>query len=397
MADLKITQLPSASIATGSNVLPIVQGGVTDQITVTNLGQGIFNLGLPITASSVSSSGGFTGSLSGVSTDARNILVNVLNQSGYDIAKGLVVRITGSNNSSDIPRIVTASYTNEDNSANTLGITNEAILNGNSGSVITEGILLGINTTGYTSGQLIYLGANGAITGSAPVAPLQAVRLGEIIRQQSNNGSIYVRVDNGYELGELHDVVDNTTTSSYGDLLVKSGSVWINSKQLTGSYGLTGSLNATSITGSFTGSINGAVVDNTAWTSYTPTWTAQVTNPTLGNGTITGAYKVIGKTCFVRITLNYGTTTSGGSGGWLFGLPLTASNADGIQMPCSMLDNGNAWYQGIANGTYSGFTNKTAIICQTSGSNSSQGVYGGFPFVWGNGDSLQSAGSYEIA
>jgi len=51
MADLPITQLPSASIATGSNVLPIVQGGVTDQITVTNLGNGIFRLNLPLTAS----------------------------------------------------------------------------------------------------------------------------------------------------------------------------------------------------------------------------------------------------------------------------------------------------------------------------------------------------------
>lgn len=51
MADLKISQLPSASIAAGSNVIPIVQGGVTDQITVTNLAQGIFNLVLPLTAS----------------------------------------------------------------------------------------------------------------------------------------------------------------------------------------------------------------------------------------------------------------------------------------------------------------------------------------------------------
>ncbi len=40
---------------------------------------------------------------------------------------------------------------------------------------------------------------------------------------------------------------------SYGDLLVKSGSIWINSKQLTGSYGLTGSLTATSFTGSLLG------------------------------------------------------------------------------------------------------------------------------------------------
>jgi len=51
MANLPISQLPSASIATGSNVLPIVQGGVTDQITVTNLGNGIFRLNLPLTAS----------------------------------------------------------------------------------------------------------------------------------------------------------------------------------------------------------------------------------------------------------------------------------------------------------------------------------------------------------
>ena len=148
-----------------------------------------------------------------------------------------------------------------------------------------------------------------------------------------------MRVDNGYELGELHDVVDTTTTSSYGDLLVKSGSVWTNSKQLTGSCGLTGSLNATSITGSFTGSINGAVVDNTAWTSYTPTWAAQVSNPSIGNGTIAGAYKVIGKTCFVRVKLSFGSTTSAGSGAWWIGLPVTASNADGIQMPCKHNNN----------------------------------------------------------
>ena len=57
MADLSITQLPSASIATGSNVLPIVQGGVTDQITVTNLAQGMFNLNLPLTSSALLSTG----------------------------------------------------------------------------------------------------------------------------------------------------------------------------------------------------------------------------------------------------------------------------------------------------------------------------------------------------
>ena len=53
MADLSISQLPSSSIPSGSYVLPIVNNGVTDQVTVTNLAQGIFNLNLPITASGI--------------------------------------------------------------------------------------------------------------------------------------------------------------------------------------------------------------------------------------------------------------------------------------------------------------------------------------------------------
>ena len=188
------------------------------------------------------------------SLNASDILVYVKNQSGNDILKGMVVRITGSNNSSDIPRIVTASYEADGLSANTLGIANENITNGNDGFVMTEGVLLGIDTTNYISGQLIYLGPTGSITGSAPLAPLHNVRLGQVVRHQTNNGSIYVRIDNGYEIGELHDVRDTTTTSSFGDLLIKSGSVWINSKSLTGSYSITGSLVATSFTGSFSGS-----------------------------------------------------------------------------------------------------------------------------------------------
>ena len=243
---------------------------------------GSFNVsGSTFFTGSVSSLNGFTGSLFGTSSwaisssqaisssyavtasyaptasyalNASDILVYVKNQSGNDILKGMVVRITGSNNSSDIPRITTASYENDNNSANTLGIANENILNGNDGFVMTEGRLLGIDTTNYISGQLIYLGPTGSITGSAPLAPLHSVRLGEVIRHQTNNGSIYVRIDNGYELGELHDVRDTTTTGSYGDLLTKSGSIWVTSKTLTGSYSITGSLSAISFTGSFSGS-----------------------------------------------------------------------------------------------------------------------------------------------
>jgi hypothetical protein len=180
----------------------------------------------------------FTGSLSGTSSfaisasyanyaltasnsqNAQDILIYVKNISGAQINKGKVVRISGA--TGDNALISTASYESDGASANTLGITNENIANDSFGYVITEGTLIGINTNAFSAGQLLYLGATGSIIGTAPVAPLHAVRLGQVLRVQLNNGSMYVRIDNGYELGELHDVVDSTTTSSYGDLLVNA-------------------------------------------------------------------------------------------------------------------------------------------------------------------------------
>jgi hypothetical protein len=165
------------------------------------------------------------------------------NMSGTQINKGTVVRIVGS--VGDNPLIGVASFLTEGQSANTLGVAVEDIPNDSFGSVITEGVLLGVNTSGMTAGQLLFLGANGTFTTSYPVAPNHGVRLGEVLRVQQNQGSIYVRVDNGSELGESHDVYDTTTNLSYGDLLVKSGSVWVNSKNLNGDYAVTGSLTIT--------------------------------------------------------------------------------------------------------------------------------------------------------
>ena len=161
------------------------------------------------------------------------------NNSGYQINKGQVVRIVGA--AGDNPLIATASYINDNNSANTLGIATENIANGANGLVITEGVLLGVNTSGMTAGDLIFLGATGSFINTAPIAPLHAVRLGEVLRVQQNNGSIYVRIDNGIELDEAHDVA--YTNISQGDLLVRNGSgVWVNSKSLNGSYSVTGSV-----------------------------------------------------------------------------------------------------------------------------------------------------------
>ena len=241
-------QYNSASVLAGTSAITF--DGTT--LRATGSFTGSFIGGLTGTASFAS-----TASQAVYATNASDILIYVKNTTGTQIDKGKVVRITGA--TGDNALIATASYESDSVSANTLGITQENIANDAFGYVITEGRLIGINTNLWTAGQLLFLGANGSITGSAPLAPLHAVRLGQVLRVQLNNGSMYVRIDNGYELNELHDVADNTTTGSYGDLLVKSGSVWTNSNQLSGSYGLTGSLSATSFTGSLQGTASFAL------------------------------------------------------------------------------------------------------------------------------------------
>ena len=163
------------------------------------------------------------------------------NVTGTQINKGTVVRIVGA--TGDNPLIAVASLLTEGSSANTLGIATQDIPNDSFGLIITEGTLIGVNTDGMTSGALLYLGVNGTFTTTPPVAPNHGVRLGEVLRVQQNQGSIYVRIDNGIELNEAHDVI--YTGITHGDLLIRSGSVWKNGKSLEGNYVVTGSLSIT--------------------------------------------------------------------------------------------------------------------------------------------------------
>lgn len=198
----------------------------------------------PITASwannTLSSSYASYAANASASIYTQDVIVYVKNGSGAIIPKGKVVRIVGADNSANSPSVGLADWANDANSANTLGFTMQSLAIGGFGYVITEGKLLNVNTQAFLPGDLLYLSSSGTYTNVTPIAPKHGVRLGEVIRSQLNNGSIYVRIDNGSELGELHDVVDNTTTASYGDLLMKSGSVWKNSRNLTGSYYLEG-------------------------------------------------------------------------------------------------------------------------------------------------------------
>lgn len=98
-------------------------------------------------------------------------------------------------------------------SADTIGIVYENINNNQSGKLVTIGELTGLNTTGsiqgetWNDGDILYLSPTvlGGITNVKTTAPDHLVTLGYVIYAHANNGKIYVKINNGYEIGELHD------------------------------------------------------------------------------------------------------------------------------------------------------------------------------------------------
>lgn len=241
-----------------------------------------------------------------VDTDVNNFMIElghqsvirVRNENSFTVAKGKIVRLVGE--SGNRPLIATASWTGDATSAATIGWVAAAIGSNNNGYVITNGILRGIDTSLYTPGTMLYLSSSGDWTSTPPDAPLHEVRLGQVIIQgNSTTGIVYVNIMNGYELTELHDV--KTTTYSDGDLLIQSSSLWINSKQLTGSYGLTGSLivsNSLNIIGTttLTGSLN-----------------SSGSNTFIGNQTVTGSLFTTGSNTLIGNTILSGSIGISGS------------------------------------------------------------------------------------
>ena len=143
------------------------------------------------------------------SSEARVIYETVKNSTGATIAKGKAVYISGASGASGHLEISLASNNSEPTSSKTFAIARQDILNGEVGEAISEGILQGINTNGSSSGDPVWLGQNGNLIfglANKPSAPSHLVFLGIVIRAHTTTGSMFVKIQNGFELEELHNV-----------------------------------------------------------------------------------------------------------------------------------------------------------------------------------------------
>jgi hypothetical protein len=181
------------------------------------------------------------------------ITEEVKNSTGSTIGKGKVVYISGA--TGDNALITLSDADSEATSSKTLGLTAASIADGATGMVVCEGLLSGVNTGSATAGQSVWLSSTAGefVFNAPPAKPAHSVYLGVVIRAHSVNGEILVKVQNGYELNELHDV--NAPSPSDNNVLAwdSATSMWTN--QTAAQAGLATAANPT-----FTGTLNAAAV-----------------------------------------------------------------------------------------------------------------------------------------
>jgi predicted RecA/RadA family phage recombinase len=139
---------------------------------------------------------------------AAVVKATVRNAESFTITKGQVVFLFGA--TGDLASVKLAKNTSDTFSSKTLGIVKNDIAAGASGIVITQGVVEKLNTAAYSSGDILWLDSiAGQMTKIKPVAPKHGVFVGVVERANAGNGQIYVKPQNGYELGELHNVLVN--------------------------------------------------------------------------------------------------------------------------------------------------------------------------------------------
>ena len=225
---------------------------------------------------------------------ARNLEVEVRNQSGSTIAAGSIVYISGATGNK--PLITLAQANNDANSAQTIGFVKTSIANNGTGFVIVRGELENIDTSALTEGVQLYLSPTtaGTWTTTKPSAPQHLVYVGIVIRSHPTLGTILVAVQNGYELHELHDVA--LSSEANNDLLAYESSTDLWKNKTFSALGLLTSADAAS---TYAPKASPALTGNVTITSNSATAALTITQD--GAGDILRLNDVAGDTTFTFV------------------------------------------------------------------------------------------------
>lgn len=174
-------------------------------------------------------------------------VAHVYNNTGFAFTITQVVRVTGSQAFRMTAALAQANT--EASSSKTFGVIGEPISNNSYGYAVTSGLIKNVDTSAYTEGAALWLSPSvaGGMTTTKPQAPDHQVLVGWCVRSHPTLGQIYVKVQNGNELDELHDVkitsVANNDVLQYdsGQGVWKNAPVSIDSALVVSKTSATGS------------------------------------------------------------------------------------------------------------------------------------------------------------
>ena len=258
-------------------------------------------------------------------------IAKVYNGTGSTIAKGKVVAVSGAQGQR--PSVVLADADSEALSAPTLGITAEAIANGAEGFVCTFGLVRGINTSGFTAGNPIYLSSTaGDFTATKPVAPQHIVALGWVIKVNASSGEVFVNINNGWELDELHNVLITSPASGNTLIYDATAGVWKNANLTAGTgISITNGAGAITVTNSApdqTVSLTGAGATTISGTYPNFTITSVNTTYSAATSTVLGLIELASDT--VQSTAANAVTSTASR---TYGLQVNAAGQGVINVP----------------------------------------------------------------
>lgn len=212
-----------------------------------------------------------------VAGQAGSLVREVRNTTGATLTKGTIVYISGATGNK--PTVSKALATGDSTSAQTFGMLQADLANNANGYVVCVGNITGLDTSALTEGVQLYLSSTtaGTYTTTKQVAPAHLVYIGVVTRSHPTLGQIEVKIQNGYELDELHDVSIVSKANNEGLFYESSTNLWKNKsiatvlgyspeQPLTFASPLIRTSNAISIQVA-TGSQNG-YLSSTDWTTF---------------------------------------------------------------------------------------------------------------------------------
>jgi hypothetical protein len=166
-----------------------------------------------------------------------SVTTYVRNVDSVTLGTGTAVYLFGA--TGDHATVKRADNDSDATSSKTVGLVAAPIDPNENGTVVTRGYVDGIDlSVGYAAGDILWLGEDGGFTNVKPTTPEHLVFIGVVVRA-TNNGIVYVAVQNGYELDELHDVAITAGTLDDKDVLAYNNSTGLWENTEVSSLGIT--------------------------------------------------------------------------------------------------------------------------------------------------------------